>query len=298
MTQTWSEQALLLGPRKSLVGVITKPTAASAEDARPMIVILNSGIVHRVGANRMTVQLARALADAGYTTARFDLSGIGDSEPRTEALPPLDAALADIREALDSLETARKARRFVLVGLCSGANHAAIYAGSDDRVIGSVLLEPAIPPSLLHHVHHYGRKAVRLESWLRALRGENALVERLKKKIAARIQAGAGEAASQLDEPRQPHITDPEVKTFLENAYGRLIARGLPLLVVLTGESWYYRESFLDAFPRLRFGSLLQLEFFENADHVFTSRGASTGVTRLIVGWVERTMRAGSRHAA
>lgn len=285
MSQSWSEQAILLGPRKSLVGVITKP-ASAGDDDRPMVVFMNSGIIHRVGANRMSVELARVLAALGYSCARFDLSGIGDSEPRTDALEPIEAALTDIREALDSLESTRNVHRFLLVGLCSGANHAAIYAGRDERVVGTVLLEPAIPPPLRHHLHHYARRLQRV----RDVSGVLALAKRVGAKLR-RASAGRAEPSTA---GAQPRITDTEVRTFLEATYRRLLERRIPFLVVLAGESWYYRESFFHGFPKLRFGNTVRLEYLGDADHIFSSRNSAARVTRLIVDWTERTMTPGS----
>lgn len=296
MMQAWSEQALLLGERRSLVGIATKP-AASVDTDRPTVVILNSGIVHRVGANRMSVHLSRALAAAGYSAVRFDLSGIGDSEPRPDALAPLDAALADIREALDSLEPSRKKAKFLLVGLCSGANHSVIYAGSDTRVVGTVLLEPAIPPPLRHHLHYYRRRIFRLQTWLHVVRGNNALLRSLKKRITGALERSPAPATTS-EEPRQPKITGAEVRAFWENAYRRVLDRGIPFMVVLTGESWYYRETFFDAFPRLKFGKNVRLEYLEDADHVFSSRASARAVTRLILEWTDHTLPSGNSHGA
>src|SRR5208337_1020254 len=80
-----------------LVGIVTQPVDYEPED-RPVFVILNTGIIHRVGHHRMYVSLARALARLGYQVLRFDLSGIGDSESREDGLSLLDGALADVRE--------------------------------------------------------------------------------------------------------------------------------------------------------------------------------------------------------
>src|SRR5690606_31730993 len=102
---------------------------------RLCVVILSAGIIHRVGPNRLHVELARALSAAGCTSLRFDLSGIGDSEKRSDGLPPLDASLADIREAADWLQATRGVDQLILVGLCSGADQGLIYAGGDPRVV-------------------------------------------------------------------------------------------------------------------------------------------------------------------
>ena len=118
------ESVVLLGPGKSLVGIVTTPRVLEESASSTCAVILNAGIIHRVGPNRLHVEMARALANSGLQVVRFDLSGIGDSEARGESLAPLESALADIRDALDTLSATRGLRKFIVIGLCSGANHA------------------------------------------------------------------------------------------------------------------------------------------------------------------------------
>src|ERR1700758_5353576 len=103
MTKKISEQAVLMGNEHSLVGIMTSAIKA-APSPNPTVVILNTGIVHRVGHHRMFVTLSRALARAGFNVLRFDFAGIGDSEPRTNCLSPLESSLADLGEVLDWLE--------------------------------------------------------------------------------------------------------------------------------------------------------------------------------------------------
>src|ERR1700761_8343217 len=130
MIQKISEKAVLLGKQHSLVGIMTR--AVVAEPGRnPTVVILNTGIVHRVGHHRMFVTLSRALAGSGFNVLRFDFAGIGDSEPRADSLPPLDSSLADISDVLDWLERERGITRVVLAGLCSGADYAILRGHSD-----------------------------------------------------------------------------------------------------------------------------------------------------------------------
>src|ERR1700761_3289628 len=104
MTQKFSEQVVRLGKHRSLVGIMAR-TAVPGE--RITVVILNTGIAHRVGHHRMFVTLARLLAREGFSVLRFDFSGIGDSEPRLDNLPPLASSLADLHEVLDWLERER-----------------------------------------------------------------------------------------------------------------------------------------------------------------------------------------------
>jgi len=106
---------------QSLVGVLTDADHAD-KPGLPAVVFLNAGMLHRVGPNRLHVRLARNLARRGFTSLRFDRSGVGDSPARTDGLPLRDAALGDVRDALDFLAAERGASSFILVGLCSGAD--------------------------------------------------------------------------------------------------------------------------------------------------------------------------------
>jgi pimeloyl-ACP methyl ester carboxylesterase len=273
---TVREQAQLLGPRRSLVGVSTEP-AQGAAPGRPMVVLLNSGIVHRVGANRMSVPLARALAETGHAVLRFDLSGIGDSPPRGDALTPLEGSLADLREVLDTLEKSRGVRRVVLGGLCSGADHSIAYARSDPRVVGAFLLDPTIPPTRLGRLHHYRKRMLSGESWLNVVKGRNPFL----RQVVARVAGAPGQAPGNA-----AFLSSPEVKEFLTRAYGGAVAAGVRLLAVLTSERATYRRQLLDALPEVDFGDLLELEYFEESDHMFSLEADRRRVIELVVRWV------------
>jgi pimeloyl-ACP methyl ester carboxylesterase len=290
MTAKVREQATLLGPRKSLVSIIANAAVnggspASAAD-RPAIVILNAGIIHRVGPNRMFVGLSRMLAATGHLVVRFDLSGIGDSEPRVDGLAPLDAALADIREVLDSLQATRQIDRVILVGLCSGADQAVIYGGSDPRVVGVVLIDPSIPRTFRYYVHHYGGRLFRLSSWLNFTSGRHPIWRQLKRSIS-----------SESPQPAEEHKSDlqtPQVRAYLENTYANVVAAGIDILGVFTGDreqQHNYREQLIDAFPKVPFGARLQLDYFAHTDHTFSAAADRESLLRLIVEWVAQRPR-------
>jgi pimeloyl-ACP methyl ester carboxylesterase len=292
------EQALLLGKRKSLVAIIAQePIAARAAVERPVIVILNSGIIHRVGPNRMFVRLARQLASAGHVVVRFDLSGIGDSEPRTDQLDPLDAALADIREVLDSLEASRQARKFVLVGLCSGADHSIVYGGQDPRVVGMVLIDPSIPRTRGYYVRHYRGRVLRWQSWLNFARGRHPFWRALGRSTAPT----STESPDGVQPPeRLPDLQDSQVRTFLANAYARAAAAGVDIMAVFTGgreDRHNGAIQLLEAFPQVTFGSRLRLEFMGSADHTFTSQADRCSVLSLIAAWIAERSSAPSASA-
>lgn len=288
MTVAPREQTLLLGERKALVGVITQPAATNPSPAeRPTVVMLNSGIIHRVGANRMNVSLARRLAQAGFTVVRFDLSGIGDSEPRNDGLSPIEAVLADIREVLDALQASRGATRFILMGLCSGADHAVVYAPGDPRVVGIVQLDPTIPHTRRYWLNLYGRRALRPRLWWRMLSGRYHVWRSVRQAVQRRLQRTAPRPVAEPDGTRRPP-TREEAFAYLEGAYRQAVLSGVQFFSVFTPDlprQHNYREQILDAFPEVPFGAQLRLAFHAEADHTFAAPACRERVISEIVDW-------------
>lgn len=146
------EQAEVLdGPGGRLFAVSCEP---ASDPGDTWVVFLNAGKVRRSGPNRLTTAFARQWARAGVPSLRLDLRGIGDSDgdPFEDETPlEYDSAwyykpgfLEDIREVLAWLSAERRAKRFALVGLCSGAALAFQAAIADERVIGAALLNPRV----------------------------------------------------------------------------------------------------------------------------------------------------------
>ena len=64
-----SEQVVLMGAISSLCGIITRP---AGDPTGLPIILLNTGIIHRVGHHRMNVTIARRYAALGHPVIRFD----------------------------------------------------------------------------------------------------------------------------------------------------------------------------------------------------------------------------------
>jgi pimeloyl-ACP methyl ester carboxylesterase len=280
-------QAVMIGHRKTLVGIITHPAEYKPED-RPVFVILNSGIIHRVGHHRMYVTLARLLAGAGYQVLRFDLSGIGDSESRGDGMSPLEGVLADMREVIDWLVAARRARRVILVGLCSGADHSLVYGISDPRVCGLVLLDPSIPPTRGYYLRHYLRHLMRPRSWTNLATARGPVWKGLRRLL--------GVARDDAWDLHRRNLNDPATRIFLQNAYQRSMDLGMHCLAVFTSGATHqhnYRRQILDAFPTVPFASRLRLEYFSACDHVFTSENDRKRLFDIVMEWAQTTNFAG-----
>jgi pimeloyl-ACP methyl ester carboxylesterase len=134
------ERVRRFGDDQTLVGIVTEPPAGVVP--RAAVVLLNAGVVHRVGPNRMHVEIARGLAPLGLVVARVDLSGLGDSDSRRDNTPFERAAVLETQAVMTALAAQYGVSRFVTAGLCSGAVVAFNTAVADQRVCGAVLINP------------------------------------------------------------------------------------------------------------------------------------------------------------
>ena len=153
-----SEEVVSFGEATSLVGILTCPSESQSTVRSPAVILVNVGIMHRVGPNRLYVKVARRLARLGFPVLRFDLSGLGDSPARKDHVPAPQSRVGETQEAMSQVSMSTGVQDFVLTGICSGANLSYEVACCDDRVVGAALINPR------YHLHDPGGK---IDSYLR-----------------------------------------------------------------------------------------------------------------------------------
>lgn len=129
----YEELPVRFGPNERLFGVVCKPL-----DREPsgIVVLANSGRDYHIGWGRAGVEQARALAERGIASFRFDAGGIGDSvaaEGAPDEVLYSDEQLDDLRCAID-YAAACDAGPIAVAGRCSGAYGAFQIAVQDTRV--------------------------------------------------------------------------------------------------------------------------------------------------------------------
>jgi pimeloyl-ACP methyl ester carboxylesterase len=274
------ERALKFGKTASLAGVLTEPTGGASAPDRPGVIFLNSGILHHTGASRLYVKIARRLAADGFTSLRFDFSGVGDSEARKDTLPFAKAAVVEGREAMDFLQEGRGMKSFILMGLCSGADMAYHIALADERVAGLAKIDAWVYSTRRAVVRHYVPRVLSLRQWRHSIR------VRLEGRRARAGQSPQDPSASLYVAPEYRRKFPPREE--VEDGLRRLTERGVRLYYFFSGDQisvFNYREQYRESFPDVDFRDLLTVDFQPDSDHTVTGLRHQEEVTDAIHRW-------------
>jgi pimeloyl-ACP methyl ester carboxylesterase len=296
-----TERAYTFGAGKGLVGVVSQPEPSKLRAGTPGVILLNAGLVHRVGPYRLHVDLARRLADHGFLVLRFDQSALGDSEPRQGRATYEERAVLDVGEAMDFLADKYKLSRFVPMGICSGAMNSHRAAVADARVCGAVLIDGYTYRTAASAMRHYvprllspaaieGTLRRRLTDLRQAMRGtapralgsgeSTSEAQATKAPVAADEQPGDAGAIFEQDWPPQATVA-AELR--------QLADRGAEMLFVYTAADGYnHVGQFAEMFPDAAVLARTEVEYFPKADHTFTLLGDR----RALIERIERWMRA------
>ncbi len=271
-----AEEVLGFGESRQLTGILTSP--ASPDPNKPAVIILNSGALHRVGACRMSVLLARLLGEHGYYAFRFDFSGVGDSgfgggisDNPLEARP-------EMKEAIEALRTKTGCTRFVLHGLCSGARDALATSLADERVVGLSMIDGYAFRTLRYHLKKLPAFLANPSAWVNFIR------VRLKPKSS---QPGASIPNEILELPFWP---DYPPKPEVESAFRAVAARNIRILATYTGswkDEYNYAGQFFDMFPATDFGEKVTVNFMPEANHVMTDFAHQNHLRHAVVDFVK-----------
>lgn len=279
MQQAYTERAQFFdcnGAR--LLGIVAAPATPRAVG----VAIVVGGPQYRVGSHRQFVQLARALATAGFATIRFDYRGMGDAEGEPSTFEAIDD---DVRCAIDVLQREAGTPHVVLVGLCDGASAALRYCTGDARVVGVVAINPWVrSPRSEARVRlrfYYLKRVASLGFWRKLATG--AFGARNAARDLATAVASAARTASSGAPP------------FLARMHEGWCAFERPILALLSGNDLTAREfeQWIAADPARRKASRRQnvvVARLNDADHTFSRASDRSEAELTIAAWIDRAV--------
>jgi pimeloyl-ACP methyl ester carboxylesterase len=296
------EKVSLFGPEGALLGIVTPPApGANGHDGRTGVVILNSGVLHRIGPHRLTVKLARRLARAAFPVLRFDQSGVGDSrfQAATDSYDAL--AIRETRAAMDHLAAAAGVQRFVLAGLCSGADTSFATALEDERVVGVLLLDPYAYRTAGYFVRHIVERARHLDAWIGfarrgAIKARDLALSRLR-----RGGAGAGLDDQQTKEEVPDYVREFPPREVFAKGLRALVDRNVSVYIVYSGmlRTLHYNHhgQFESAFARYGLAGKVRCEWWPGVDHTFTALSWQQMLIDATARWASQLRGAGQQPA-
>lgn len=259
-----------------LTGIVCTAEGHDAAQDRPGVVLLNAGLLHRVGPFRFNVQLARACAQLGFHSMRFDLSRIGDSQANNTAADYDASVISDIQACFNKFSAELDIDRFVVIGMCTGADNAHKIAVADERVEAAVFLDGygyPTPTFYLKRLTQALSSPERVNKVLRDLLGRNAGAD-------AEVSGSAEQATFVWELPPKE-----QTRTDLQ----KLIARKVQMYYLYTGgvrDYFNHEDQFKNSFRDLDFADLLKTHCYERADHTYTLSSDRETLVDNILSWL------------
>lgn len=258
--------AQVFGTSNNLVGVTRLPSPRrrppSGDASRTnevCMVMLTAGILHHVGPYRLHVDMAESLSRKGVSSFRFDLSGIGESLPSGSTFDSTRRAVEEARQAIDLMQDRYGLKRFILFGLCGGADDAVNIALTDRRVKGIVMLDGCGFRTNGYHVHRFFKRQLpalfQPKKLSRQCRG---IFGRPKHKSPSSLAPG-----SDIREFSDRQTTQTQIQS--------LIDRGTSMMMFYTGgvhDYYNHGSQFEQMFPGLKTFDRLSVHYRPQWDHV------------------------------
>lgn len=295
------EKAVSFGASKTLVGVVAEPEGTAQ---KPAVLLLNAGLIHHIGPNRVYVKLARRLAEEGHRVLRFDYSGVGDSQPRPDHMPVEQFTIDDVVQAMNFLSGTFGDQQFVLMGHCAGAYNSFRTAAEDPRVSGAVMMNPDGGEAdwadydrkrklARYYQNYYGRQALfDPQRWKRFFTGRISYLNVAKTFFQNVVWSRVSQLIFRLRQRfvKQPPTQADEKLFTVEAILRKLFDLDLRVLLIYSeGATSLERaqNKMGKAIKQLGAAGKLQVTVIPDADHIFTPLATQDALFERIVGWCE-----------
>lgn len=271
-----NEIALTLGSERHLAATLTLPHGSTPPEVA--VILMNAGVIHRMGPHRLNVKIARALAQANIPSLRLDLSGQGDSRSPLKAIERPQQVILDLKAAMDHVQRICSIQRFVIVGVCSGAFNGLALAQEDPRVAGLWLLDGPVfstrKTNWVRYAHQLKARPVQaLWTWgMRALRTPLWLL-----KAASTASTAPPVAGQQLSQ------------SAFAATLQQLVDRGTAIRLVYSGSMyWSYNHAtqFADAFAGHPFVAQVRCDLLADVDHTGSTRAGQLKLIHNVLDWM------------
>lgn len=196
-----------------------------------------------------------------------------------------ESAVADTRAAMTGLTEALGSVRFVVFGVCSGADNAIATALVDERVVGIVLVDPPAYPTRMSQLRDLRTRVAERGSAREVLRWGMRVAERRLRLAIAMLGRPAAE-----DPPSEGRELPPAA-TFGARLT-TLVDRGVRVLAVFSGihgPRYNHPDQIFEVFPALR--GRLDHRYYPAANHTFTELAGQAALIDDVTAWTMATAK-------
>ena len=248
---------------EGLIGILHAGAAIASQETA--VILLNAGMVHRIGPHRGSVELSRAVAGAGFPVFRYDQSGLGDSPVSRQV--SAERRHEELKAAMELVNARTGATRFVVGGICSAADDAFHLATIEPRVHGVLLLDGLAyrtPGYWLRHLPPRVFNPVKLWNWWRS-----------------RSHAQPGMENFRDWPSRQDAIA----------AVKGMVSRDVRMLFVFTGGAYRYFNH-AGQLPAALGGAIesrqVSSEYWPDCDHTFYLKRDRSRLQQRVISWLSQ----------
>ena len=266
-----NERTLRFGPSREMIGTLCMPGPGRRVGTTGLL-LLNAGIVHRIGPHRVNVRLAREAAAMGVPSLRFDLSGRGDSLPAAPGLRYDEQAAVDVGHAVATLCSEGPCDRLMLFGICSGADDGFAAAVSEPRIASLVMFDPPMYPNLRWRIRVWAGKYRKY-----GFRGGLARLLAIRRTMA--VDSGAKDNYGRDVPPIQEYAA----------RLRSLVDRGVNIRLVYSGSACDETDYEAQRRAMLKPEGLIErvhTEFLPDIDHVVSTRQAQELLLSRMREWI------------
>ena len=275
------------GQENVLCGTLTSPEHKNNSDSLPCFILLNAGLVNQAGPFRLHAELSRELAKHNFHTLRFDLSGIGDSLKHRDSRPHDEQIAGDIANALDLVTDKTGIEKFVLMGICTGADNTHKATLADSRVIGAIMIDGYVYKTLGYHFRHLCPRIFNPSigyQWLKRLltptsstKSDHSVTSNLEQKLVTEKEVYYWELP-----PKQAVLAD--LKNFIERQVNQVY-------IFTDNWSWSFnhKNQFHEMYKQVDFKELATCVYFDQADHIYTLVRDREKLINTVCDWADKT---------
>ena len=271
------EEIIRFGDNENLIGILSRPEHIT--DIKPVFIFVNAGLLHRVGPFRIYVSTARRLVKDQFMSLRMDLSGKGDSQSKNNSLSFKENTNQDIIDAMDHLEGSYTISRFVICGICTGADNAYEAAFTDKRVIGVIPIDGYAYPTPGFYLRKFSSRLGSKRSWV------NLAQKMMPSKGSRDLAVTKSELTSNY------RMIFPKKPAF-EQSLAASVNRNVSFLVIFTGGwiTYYnYKQQFSDSLKVMLSAEGIVVEYNQDTDHTFILQKDKQWLIDTIADWAKVT---------